>query len=190
MVDGKRSAPISETNQAEKEDKKTAKQIQPHLLCGEEVSQQSDVNSVEDAINKEADAEVERWLNLRIEWAEVAKQQIANDTNRKQVLAKLTMRSREKKNVWNVEQLCQHIDVCRWFAEYGENTFPSIAKLVRVWLGRSSSTAFQERVFSTGSIVMSSLRTRTANERAQRQLVLRHNRAEIERMESSQRELW
>ncbi|POM76154.1 Hypothetical protein PHPALM_6645 [Phytophthora palmivora] len=92
------------------------------LLCGEEVSQQSDVNSVEDALNKEADAEVERWLNFRIEWAEVAKLQIANDTNRKQVLAKLTMRNREKKNIWNVEQLCQHIDGCRKYLPVGRKT--------------------------------------------------------------------
>ncbi|OWZ00015.1 hypothetical protein PHMEG_00028886, partial [Phytophthora megakarya] len=86
--------------------------------------------------------------------------------------------------------LCQHIDVCRWFFEVGEKHFPSIAKFARVWLGRSSSTAYQERVFSTGSYVMSPLRTRTDNERAQKQLILRHNRLEIRRMQESKLGLW
>jgi hypothetical protein len=85
--------------------------------------------------------------------------------------------------VWNVEQLCGRVDICRWFEEIGQDKYPSISKLARVWLGRGCSTAFQERVFSTGSFVMSALRTRTDNERAQRQLILRHNRLEIARME-------
>ncbi|EGZ24661.1 hypothetical protein PHYSODRAFT_419943, partial [Phytophthora sojae] len=70
-----------------------------------------------------------------------------------------------------------------WFLEAGQKEFPSVAKLARVWLGRGCSTAFQERVFSTGSFVMSPLRTRSANERAQRQLILRHNRLELARVE-------
>ncbi|KAG6970194.1 hypothetical protein JG687_00002762 [Phytophthora cactorum] len=48
--------------------------------------------------------------------------------------------------------------------------------LARIWLDRSSSTAYHERVFSTGSFVMSPLHSRTGNERAQRQLILHHNR--------------
>ncbi|OWZ10702.1 LOW QUALITY PROTEIN: hypothetical protein PHMEG_00016409 [Phytophthora megakarya] len=87
---------------------------------------------------------------------------------------------KQKRRVWHVEQLCQHIDVCRWFFEVGEKHFPSIAKLAR--LGRISSTACQERVFSTGSYVMSPLRTRTDNERAQKQLILR---LEIRRIQES-----
>jgi hypothetical protein len=37
---------------------------------------------------------------------------------------------------------------------------------------------------------MGPLQTRTDNERAQRQLILRHNRQEIKRMEESKRNLW
>ncbi|KAE9270220.1 hypothetical protein PR003_g30903, partial [Phytophthora rubi] len=41
---------------------------------------------------------------------------------------------------------------------------------------------------STGSFVMSQLRTRTDNERAQRQLLLHHNRNELRRMEEGKRQ--
>ncbi|KAE8959742.1 hypothetical protein PR003_g31588 [Phytophthora rubi] len=51
------------------------------------------------------------------------------------------------------------------------------------WLGRSPSNAFQERVFTTGGFVMSSLRARTDNQRAEVQVLLKHNRAEIRRTE-------
>ncbi|KAE8978529.1 hypothetical protein PF011_g23200 [Phytophthora fragariae] len=44
--------------------------------------------------------------------------------------------------------------------------FPSIAALARVWLGKSPSNAFQERVFSTGSFVVSYLRIHNDSERA------------------------
>ncbi|KAG6942266.1 hypothetical protein JG688_00018225 [Phytophthora aleatoria] len=83
------------------------------------------------------------------------------------------MRNREGKSVWNLEQLCQRIDGLKWFAESGDKIFPSIAKLARVWLGRSSSTAFPECFFfffSTASYAMSSLKTHTDSECAQRQL--------------------
>ncbi|KAG1693367.1 hypothetical protein DVH05_023453 [Phytophthora capsici] len=43
-------------------------------------------------------------------------------------------------------------------------------------------TAFQERVFSSGGIVMSKLRTRTENRRAEKQLLMKHNSREIELM--------
>ncbi|KAG6955475.1 hypothetical protein JG687_00011169 [Phytophthora cactorum] len=92
------------------------------------------------------------------------------------------------KRVWNVEGLCQYINIRQWFLDTGEGSFLTIALLARVWLGRCSSTAFQERVFSTGSFLMSPLRTRTDNESAHRQLILHHNTNEIERLkESSQR---
>ncbi|KAG2786179.1 hypothetical protein PC116_g6750 [Phytophthora cactorum] len=61
--------------------------------------------------------------------------------------------------------------------------FPSIAALARVWLGRGPSNAHQEGVFSTGAFVMNSLRTRTENRRAEMQVLMKHNRSEIRRME-------
>ncbi|KAG3194999.1 hypothetical protein PC128_g8850 [Phytophthora cactorum] len=61
--------------------------------------------------------------------------------------------------------------------------FPTIAALARIWLGRSPSNAYQECVFSTGGFVMSSLRTRTDNMRAEVQVLMRHNQRDVRRME-------
>ncbi|KAE9250658.1 hypothetical protein PF002_g4671 [Phytophthora fragariae] len=85
---------------------------------------------------------------------------------------------------YRVDALCEYVDILRWFRESGSVQFLSIAALSRVWLGRAPFSAFQERVFSTGGIVMSSLRTRTDNHRAEMQVVLKHNRKEIQRMEA------
>ncbi|KAF1786516.1 hypothetical protein GQ600_357 [Phytophthora cactorum] len=141
------------------------------LLCGEEVSEQTEQSVVETTLHKEADALVDKWLALRIEWAKVDKKQYP-------------------KNEEGTARLCQYINIRQWCLETDEHSFPTIAMLARVWLGRCSSTAFQERVFSTGSFVMSPLRTRTSDERAHRQLILHHSRQEIERLEESSRNLW
>ncbi|KAG1711378.1 hypothetical protein DVH05_008632 [Phytophthora capsici] len=160
------------------------------LLCGEEVSPQSEQSLADSNLAKEADAVVDMWLDLRVEWGEVAKSQYKDADKRSEVLGKLSMPQPNGKRVWNVERLCEYIDVRRWFIETGERAFPTIAMLARTWLGRSCSTAFQERVFSTGSFVMSPLRSRTDNERAHKQLILRHNREEINRMSKTTRSLW
>ncbi|KAG6970146.1 hypothetical protein JG688_00005004 [Phytophthora aleatoria] len=111
---------------------------------------------------------MDKWLNLRIEWDERQYPDADEQTMR----------------------LCQYIDVRRWFVETGERTFPTISMLARIWLDRSSSTAYQERIFSTGSFVMSPLRSRTGHETAQRQLILHHNRQEIEKIAANKRTLW
>ncbi|KAG6947228.1 hypothetical protein JG688_00015633, partial [Phytophthora aleatoria] len=69
--------------------------------------------------------------------------------------------------------------VCNLRLESGYKLFPLLAILARVWLFRSWSTSFQEKIFSTGSFLMSPLRNRTDNERAQRQLILRHNHLDL-----------
>ncbi|KAG1708730.1 hypothetical protein DVH05_022355 [Phytophthora capsici] len=171
-------------------DSQNSSDTEAELLYGEEVSQPLEENNVEAAVNARADELLTSWLSLRIDWAEVVRNQYASKEESEKALAKVITRDRKKNvRVWNVEELCGKIDICRWFAEVGEVKFPSIAKLARVWLGRGISTAFQERVFSTGSFVMSKLRTRTDNERAQQQLLLRHNRQEIRRMEESKRQV-
>ncbi|ETO99470.1 hypothetical protein F441_23113 [Phytophthora nicotianae CJ01A1] len=83
---------------------------------------------------------------------------------------------------WALLRLYKHIDVLKWFRDVGEKHFPSIALLARIHLGKISSSAYQERVFSTGGIVMGPLRTRTDGRRAERQLLLRHNRDELVKM--------
>ncbi|KAG6963297.1 hypothetical protein JG688_00008204 [Phytophthora aleatoria] len=149
------------------------------LLCGEEVSEQAEQSLAESILPKEAD--------LRIEWVEVAMKQYVTKEECNEVMGMLSMVLPDGKRVWNVERLCQYINLRQWFLDTGEQT---IALLARVWLGRRSSTAFQERVFSTRSFVMSPLRTRTDNERAHRQLILHHNANEIERLKESSRNVW
>ncbi|KAE8876541.1 hypothetical protein PF005_g7009 [Phytophthora fragariae] len=177
-ADSASSSPSAECN--------SSSDTEADLLYGEEVSQPVEESTAEAIMNAKADALLDDWLSFRVEWAEVAKSQYPAKAEYELVLSKLSKRN---VHVWNVEQLCGNIDVCRWFADIGEKMYPSIAKLARVWLGRGISTAFQERVFSTGSFVMSPLRTRTDNERAQRQLILRHNRDELRRMEENKQKL-
>ncbi|KAL3661588.1 hypothetical protein V7S43_013348 [Phytophthora oleae] len=65
---------------------------------------------------------------------------------------------------------------------------PSLSSLAFGW-GEAVRRRSQERVFSTGSFVMSKLRAKTDNERAQQQLLLRHNREEIRRLEDCKRQV-
>lgn len=88
---------------------------------------------------------------------------------------------------WALLVLYKYIDVLRWFNEVGEQQFPSIALLARIHLGKISSSAYQERVYSTGGIVMGPLRTRTDCRRAERQLLLRHSRDELVKLKRDAR---
>ncbi|KAG2983775.1 hypothetical protein PC129_g7849 [Phytophthora cactorum] len=75
------------------------------LLCGE-VSEQTEQSVVESTLYKEADALVDKWLALRIEWAEVAKKQYPKKEEGTAVLSKLLMATKSGKRVWNVKRLC------------------------------------------------------------------------------------
>ncbi|OWZ09682.1 hypothetical protein PHMEG_00017578 [Phytophthora megakarya] len=88
---------------------------------------------------------------------------------------------------WSLLGLYKHIDVLQWFRDEGQHKFPSIALLARIHLGKISSSAFQERVFSTDGIGMGPLRTRTDDRRSEKQLLLRYNREEIVRMKRDAR---
>ncbi|KAL3663365.1 hypothetical protein V7S43_011771 [Phytophthora oleae] len=118
------------------------------LLCGEQVSVQSEQCLTDSALNANTDVLLSKWLDLRIEWASFVKNHYAEDADKRSaVLDKLRTRNKKGESVWNVEELFKHVDVCTWFAEEGEKRFPSISKLARVWLGRTASTAFQKRFF-------------------------------------------
>ncbi|KAL3666681.1 hypothetical protein V7S43_008310 [Phytophthora oleae] len=133
----------------------TSSDTEADLLHGEEVSQPLEETNAEASLNARADELLDEWLNLRVDWGEVVRNQYTTKEKRDLVLAKIITRNKKPNvRVWNVEELCGRVDVRRWFAEVGEVKFPFIAKFARVWLGRGSSTAFQERVFSTGLFVM------------------------------------
>lgn len=112
-------------------------------------------------LHDQADKILEKWLQDSVDWVSVVLHQAPKPTTTMDSLTPMLMARREGVYCWNVEAVCKHVDILRWFQEIGSTLFPSIAALACVWLERSPSIAFQDRVFSTGGIVMSSLRTRT-----------------------------
>ncbi|KAG3169022.1 hypothetical protein PI124_g1008 [Phytophthora idaei] len=122
------------------------------LLCGEEVSLQSEQSLADSTLAKEADAVMDKWLNLRIEWGEVAKRQYPDADEQTMVLGKLAMSEPDNKCVWNVERLCQYIDVRRWFVETGERTFPTISMLVRIGLTEAPRLRIKKESFRQGRL--------------------------------------
>lgn len=126
---------------------------------------------------------LDRWLSHNVPWVQVAVQQADDKTMTAEEITSLLLVRCNGTVRWSLQGLFKHVDVLRWFKEIGAKQFPSIAALARVWLGHVSSNAFQERVFSTSSLVMSSRRTSTDSERAEMQVLLKQNRSEISRME-------
>ncbi|KAF4141675.1 hypothetical protein GN958_ATG09122 [Phytophthora infestans] len=104
----------------------------------------ADESLPEDSLNFKADDVLDEWLNYRVDWEEVVRQQLPEW---EKVILKLTGTNKHDQRVWQVKLVCQHADVCRWYVETGKKPFPSVAKLARAWFGRSISTAFQESVF-------------------------------------------
>lgn len=123
-------------------------------MCEEEVSQLAEESPVDATLNAKEDALLEEWVNHRFEWTEVA-----DKIECEKILAKLITQQTQFSRM-EVEQFCQHIDVCRWFSEFGLKMYPSISKLVRLagtWLFNRISRAC---VFEV-SFVMSPLLTRS-----------------------------
>ncbi|POM62932.1 hypothetical protein PHPALM_27857 [Phytophthora palmivora] len=131
----------------------------------------------ESEMNAEADGIMREWLELEPERLDVAQRQNPEITNAD--LTKDMSIDAHNYMYWSLLGLYKRVDVLRWFRDEGQALFLSIALLVRIHLGKISSSAFRERVFSTGGIVMGPLRTRTDSRRAEKQLLLLHNRDEI-----------
>ncbi|KAI9982975.1 hypothetical protein PInf_006826 [Phytophthora infestans] len=123
---------------------------------------------------EQADEVLSKWLKHTVQWVRVAVDQAPDSKLTAKNFTRLLLR---------LQGLCKHVDVCKWFRETGSPVFLSVAALARVWLGRSPSNAYQERVFSTGAFVISSLSIRTDNRRAKMQVLLKHNRSDVRRME-------
>jgi hypothetical protein len=115
-------------------------------------------------------------MEYQVDWVNVALAQGAVDD--RAALAKSLCFKRGGLVCWNVVELSR-INHLHWFRDVGERMFPSIAALARIWLGKVSSSAFQERVFSTAGLVMSPTRSQTDNDRAEKQLLLCKNKSEI-----------
>ncbi|KAE9010789.1 hypothetical protein PR002_g15261 [Phytophthora rubi] len=104
----------------------------------------------ESEINARADRAMQEWFELEPEWLEIAQRQSPEKT-REELSKDMTIDKADGMH-WALLGLYKHIDVLKWFRDEGEIQFPSIALLARIHLGKISSSAFQERVFSTGSL--------------------------------------
>lgn len=132
----------------------------------------------ESELNARADSIMNEWLEMEPEWLEIAQRQ--NPETKKEDLSSAMTTDSRTGMCWSLLGLYQNVDVLQWFRDECESQYPSIwALLARIHLGKISSSAFQERVFSTGGIIMGSLRPRTDSRRSEKQLLLRHNRNEI-----------
>ncbi|KAL3668463.1 hypothetical protein V7S43_006546 [Phytophthora oleae] len=154
------------------------------MLCGAPLELEDAGGRPLSSLYEEADEVLERWLCHSVPWVQVAVHQAAKKRMCAEVLTRLLLVRRNGTVCWSLQGVFKYVEFCQWFREVGVKQFPSIAALARIWLGRVSSNAFQERVFSTGGLIMSSLRTRTHNERAEMQVLLKQNRTEIKRLEA------
>ena len=82
-----------------------------------------------------------------------------------------------KSNSYNLHGLRTTIDILAWFKQEEEQgrVPKTISILAKVFLAKPFSSALQERVFSTGGVIMGEKRTSTDDERAEKMLILAHN---------------
>ncbi|OWZ21515.1 hypothetical protein PHMEG_0003931 [Phytophthora megakarya] len=71
--------------------------------------------------------------------------------------------------------LYHDVDILKWFKDHGENSFPAISILARIYLAKPMSTAQQERVFSLSGYVVNELRTRLDEDRAEKLCLMKAN---------------
>eukprot|EP00957_Ditylum_brightwellii_P181433 13820546-Ditylum_brightwellii.AAC.1 len=132
-------------------------------------------------LRKEADDLVDKWLNLSVNFNDVAKNQNAKSPS-------LTVRKRNRSgdgnvDVYKLDLLYHHIDVLMWW-KLNATSFPSIAIMARVYLSRELTSCFQERVFSIGGYVSNRLRSCTDEDRAEKQLLGKANKNLCEQLRS------
>ncbi|GMF80514.1 unnamed protein product [Phytophthora fragariaefolia] len=114
---------VAFTSTLAQSDGNNSSENESELSFGDEVSQPATETTAEATLNTKADALLDEWLNFRADWAEVAKLEFPTKVEQDKVMAKLSVLDRKRNvRVWNVEQVCGSIDVCRWFAEVGPRT--------------------------------------------------------------------
>ncbi|ETN02084.1 hypothetical protein PPTG_16739, partial [Phytophthora nicotianae INRA-310] len=139
------------------------------VMCGAPLVASSSSSTPVASLHDQADEVLAKWYQHSVNWVPAALQQASDDQLTEADFTKSLLVRRRNDVCWNLQALCEHIDICHWYRETGAATFPTIAALARVWLGRSPSNAFQEHVFSTGAFVMGPPRTSTDNRRAETQ---------------------
>ncbi|KAI9994681.1 hypothetical protein PInf_011507 [Phytophthora infestans] len=152
-------------------------------MCGAPVPTEAPPENSMASLHDQADRVLDKWYQYIVQGVRVAVQQAPDEMLSTEGFTRLLLVRHDDNVCWRPQALAKHVDICRWYRDARSKLFPSIAALARVWLGRSPSNAFQERVFSTGAFVMNSLRTSTDNMPAEMQVLLKHNRTENRRME-------
>ncbi|ETI30198.1 hypothetical protein F441_20630 [Phytophthora nicotianae CJ01A1] len=134
--------------------------------------------------NRQADMVLAERLQFPVDWADATVHQSADVEKTKDVFTSLLLIRCKGVICWNAQTVREHVDILRLCRGTGRTRFSSVAALSRVWLGRAPSNALQKRVASTGGIVISYVRASTNNLWAEKQMLLRHNRKEINPMEA------
>ncbi|KAE9018532.1 hypothetical protein PR003_g3120 [Phytophthora rubi] len=124
------STAVAFTSTLAQYDSKSSPENESDLIFGDEVSQPATETTAEATLNAKADALLDEWLDFRVDWVEVSKLQFPIQVEQDKVVAKLSVLDRKRNvRVWNVEQICGSIAVCRWFAEVDQIKYTSIANL-------------------------------------------------------------
>ncbi|EGZ27750.1 hypothetical protein PHYSODRAFT_407773, partial [Phytophthora sojae] len=81
---------------------------------------------------------------------------------------------------YNLLQLYREVNVLR---DHGNQAFPGIAVLARIYLCKPLSTAAQERFFSLSGCVVSDIRSSLDDDRAERLCLMKANWSEYKQLE-------
>ncbi|KAF1786550.1 hypothetical protein GQ600_5553 [Phytophthora cactorum] len=147
-----------------------ASEAELSVSCGEEVSEQAKQSSAESILHKEADALFDKWIDLRVEWVEVAKKQYVTKEERNEVVGKLCMALPDGKRI-----------------PASKLPYNRVSSRVFGWalvIDSLSRKGVLDRIFCYEPS------HKNRHERAHRQLILHHNANEIERLKESSRNVW
>jgi hypothetical protein len=158
-------------------------------LASQEVAEETELKAKADEI-------ATTWLSYNVHWVFVAstqdpdglRAQLLKEFNSEEVVRtkmqehyvkKLKMRSSSN---WDLIRLMKDINILTWFRDQEKMSsfkHTSVAQLARIFLGKVSTSAYQERVFSISNKVIAKDRTSTDAERAEKQVLLKINKQHI-----------
>lgn len=126
--------------------------------CGDEEDSEVDDTLIIDerrndmVTGAESDKLLDAWMDLRIDYEAVAKQQYKNKGRKEpfdptQLYKKMRDMNGRVRRSYSIDALYHHVDALVWWKE-NEVKFPTLALMARIYLSRELASCFQERVFS------------------------------------------